>query len=271
MEKNLQNILLIAFIAVLVIEGGFIIYQQIEINKLKGGNLPNLPSSGASATKTPSYKVAATEKTISENIKDISGKITAVSGKTLTIEADIVDFSKLADLPDEDLAKPIDAFPKTKKSYQVLLSDKTETSGKGIDMILAGDAIKVFANELVYKTSNLTAAKIVLSEAAKASGVEIKIVGGKIKEINDKFLVIESKIVDYSKVTDIKSLDPKSIPFIDKTYKVLINDKTEFSDKKLKELKVGDGGVFSSATPLADVTEFTAIKIVSPVPAPPKK
>lgn len=277
MEKNLQNILLIVFIVLLLAGGVFIFFQQRDINKLKnqgfGVNAFNLQDSGAaSEAKIPSYRVAATEKTISESVKDISGKITAVSGKTLTIEADIVDFSKLADLPEVDLAKPIDTLPQTKKSFQVSTDDKTQFAGKAMEMISVGDTVKIFANELVYETNNLTAAKIVSSEAAKASGIEIKTVGGKIKEIGDKFLVIESKIVDYSKVADIKSLDLKSIPFIiDKTYKVFINDKTEFSDKKLKELKPGDGGIFSSATPLANVTEFTAIKIVSPVPAPPKR
>lgn len=275
MENKSLKIIIGLLLVALAAGGVVVFYQWRTINLFKnqiisGGQSSLQSSSGTTEPGAPAYAAEAVKKTILESVKDVSGKVMAVSGKTLTIEADIIDFSKLPGLSEEELVKPIDSFPKAKKTYQILTDDKTKFAGKSLNMLSAGDEVKVLTNELVYQAGDLTAATIVSSGLSKDSLNVTETIGGAVKEIGDKSLTIEVSFIDYSKVSDVKNVDPRSAPKIQKTYKVLVDDKTEFPDKKLKDIKTGDLVQVSADNNIFDASEFTAVKIVFPVPTAPK-
>ena len=275
MENKSSKIVIGFLLAVLIAGGIVILYQWRTIklfkNQIISGGQSNLqPPSETAKVSAPAYMVEAVRQTLSDNAKDVSGRVTAVSGKVLTVEAEIVDFGKLKDLSEDELSKPAETLPKTKKSFQVTIDDKTEFAGKKPEEISAGDSIKVFANELVYKTGNLTAAKVICPLGGEANKPEqdprksVKFVAGRVRQITGNVLSIETVTPDFSKVKaeDIKNMDPKSVPVIKKTYQVSVNGQTEFPDKKLEDIKTGDIVQAFSDNLVSDVSEFTATKIV---------
>ena len=124
--------------------------------------------------------------------------------------------------------------------------------------------VSVTSNELIYQSDSLTASEIIIPAASKAPLGDFlnaeKKINGQVKEINDKYLIIEVHWIDYSKVIDPNSIDFNAAPTIIKEYKVLISGNSVFPNNK-NDLKVGDNIVVFSNKPTFSVTEFTAIKI----------
>jgi hypothetical protein len=273
MPKNFTSILLAILAFVLIIEGIFIVFQQRAINDLKKRVIGESSSDlGVSADSAKSIARAVSaeslQKSISENIKDISGKVVGVSGKTITVEASIVDFSKLSNLGEGELNKSISALPQTTKQFKVKITEKTEISVKDISKVSAGVRIIVFAKELVYQTSELTAIKIDFPADIAGVLAEPNAVNGKVKEKTNTSLDIEVVVSDFLKGVDPQKIDPKKIETSKKTYKVLVNNATEFPNKKLSDIKIGDTVRAYSNKAVGNDSEFTADKIVFLVSGP---
>ena len=174
---------------------------------------------------------------------------------------------------DEDFDKTINTLPKTKKIYKVSVADNPEFISKNLKNIAVGDTISIMANELVYKTNDLTAVKVISPFSSDGQGTslpatgvkpqDIKSISGKVTQVADNSLTVEAIFLDPEKVKTQKAIDPKNPPTIKKSYKVTVNGNTDFSSKKLTDIKTGDIVSVFSDTPIFDTTDFVAVKVVA--------
>lgn len=275
-EKSKTKYVLIAVIVlVLLIVAGFV-YQQKTIMNLKqeitGKNAAGL-NGGQGAAKNSPFTVQAVQKNLEDNTKEIRGTIISKTGNSLSVEAEIVDFSKLSGLTEDQLHQSASSFPKTKKKYEVSVSDKTQITSLKLGDLSAGMIVLVESEDLVYKSDNLSASKITVigkgdglpaGASLEEQSKQMKSIVGKIKEINDKYLVMGVTFTDYSKVNNSDKIDTITTPKIYKDYKVFFDGKTQFADKKMNELKVGDSICAYSPDSVYLIIEFTATKIEEP-------
>jgi hypothetical protein len=91
-----------------------------------------------------------------------------------------------------------------------------------------------------------------------------KSITGEIKEIADNYLMVEAEIIDLSKLADVDfSKSNVQLPRINKTFKVMIDEKTELPVKKLSDLKMfGRKAIIETNELIYKVDEFTATKIL---------
>lgn len=269
--ENKTKYILIALIVFVILLAAAFAYQQKTIVNLKkeisGGSQGDLGGSKTAAINNP-YTVKAVQDTIINNTKEIEGIVTAKTDNSLTVEAEIVDTSKLTGVPEEKLISNGDTFPKIKKSYQVVVNDQTQYPSMKFQDMATGIKVLVDTNDFIYRADSVVASKITLLSVANSSIKtsnamlkEIKAIVGQIKEVGNGYLIVEVYHADYSKVQDIKNTPYSDIPNVTKNYKIFVNEQTQFTSKKLNELKVGDSVQIFSGDPVYNVSEFTAVKI----------
>ncbi len=264
----------IAVIVLVVAVLGWLIYQQMTINSLRKvlmptagnpatGQMPSAPSSVSLSAKAEDVKQA-----LMENEKSIHGVVKSVSGNNLAVEADIVDFSKFGGMNDEDLQKPVDSLPTRKKTYSVLTSDKTEFLSKKLGDIKQGDSIQVDANEAIYATKNITAAKI-----ADPAGFTEKESSANQKFISGKAVKFESNILTVTAITkDGKESGTYAVNIVAGT-KFMKQDFTNPPQNtaiKIEDIKPGDTVTALTASPIGDRKAFEATQVILMI-LPPKK
>jgi len=264
MENKTKYILTITGIIIISLIV-FDVYQQRTITSLRKDVVPR---TDVSVKMSSAY--LAVKKNLEDNTKVIKGVVISKKGNLFTIQAEVVDFLKLSALTEDELHQKITDFPTTKKSYKVLVNDKTQFESLSLENLLEGMTVVVDTENLVYKSDQLNASKIVAVKPEDFSSSKdfidkIKDISGEIKEINSNYLLVGVTWMDYTKIKDPFSGDPKAFPKISKNYKVLVGDKTQFMDNKLKEFKVGDFVRAFSSAPVYSVNEFTATKIEGPV------
>ena len=278
LEENRTKYILFAIIFFLVLIGAVVVFQQITINNLKkdlsGKNEAALNSQKSTAINNPST-VQAVKKNLEDNIKEIKGVITSKNGNLLTIEAEVVDFSKLSGLTEDQLHQSADSFPKTRKNYEVSFSDKTQPPSLKPESLSVGTTIMIESDELIYKSNHINASKItVVADQAEVPPLgtsledqvrQTKFIGGIIKEVGDKYFVVGTTQIDLSQTKDSKDIEAGTAPIVAKYYKVLFDDKTQFTDKGPNELKVEDFVRAFSSNSVYSVSEFTATKIMGPL------
>lgn len=269
MENKIKYILT-AIIVLIVGLIAFSVYQQRAITNLKqeivSGNSLNNNVSGSDLSLYQAVK-----KNLEDSAKEIKGVIASKSGNLLTIQAEIVDFSKLSGLTKEALGENISTFPMTKKNYEVSVSDKTQFESLKLGDLSVGMTVVVDSDNLVYKSDQLNALKVVATKPDNLSSSQdfidqIKTVSGEIKEVNTKYFTVGVVLTDYSKIKDPFSGDPNTYPKIPKDYKIIFADKTVFSKGGKSDLKVGDNITAYSDKPIFFVSEFIATKIDGPLP-----
>jgi hypothetical protein len=270
MENKTKYILTAVIIFVVLLAAAFA-YQQKTIMNLKdkigGGGQGDLGGSQNAALNSP-FTVKAVQDTITNNTKQITGIVTAKTDNSLTVEAELVDTSKLAGVREEVLTGNEASLPKVKKSYQVLVNDQTQYPSMKFKDMATGIKVLVDTNDLIYRADSIVASKITLlsvaNSAVKTSDTflkEIKDIIGPIKEIGGNYLIVEVSHADYSKIKDIKNIAYNDIPNTVTNYRVSVDEKTQFIGKKLGELKMGDNVQAFSDGPVYNVSEFTAAKI----------
>lgn len=273
MQEKSQNILLVIIVVLLIVLGVSIFFQQRAISELRGAVMPSAaPGQNASlpvGSKLSDQQVAETTSLLVDNTREITGKITELADNSMKIEAEIVDLAKISEAP------AVDQLPKVAKTYRVSVNDKTEFPNFKIKDFRAGQTARVFSDELVYKTDNLTAAKIIpFAEPAQNSataGNQPKIVSGRVEKIEANALTM-------------KSLESAADQ---KEYTVNVSDKTKFlkinvtpagsSNKnfkqeqveiKLADIKQGDAVNVLPTQNAGDNTKFEAAS-VTVIPLPP--
>lgn len=274
MENKTKYIMIAAVVVVILFAAGMA-YQQKTIMGLKsdlagisGGN----SGSGQKALNSPST-VKAVQGTLTSNTKEITGKITAKTDNSLTVEAEVADLSKLSGVPEEKLVGDTNALPKTKKVFKVSVNDQTQHPSMKFQDLSVGDNVIVRTNELVYQADSLTAFEILVVGRENIPFAEIvkelKYIVGQVKEASDKYVVVETQQIDVSKVSDPKNADLQTAAKITKSYKVFIDSKTSFVGSP-DAIKVGDVIKAYSDNPVSSVTEFTAVKVENPFQPPVK-
>lgn len=268
--ENRTKFILITLVIFLVLI--FVAYQQKMISDLKKEisavgekDSKNFESAAANSP----FTVSAVQRALIENTKDIQGTLSAVNDETITVEAQIVDLSKLAGIEEAKLTGNVNSFPKIKKNYTVSVDDKTQYPSMGLRSMKIGIQVLIKTNDLVYQNDNLTASEIFVLSKGDASlkyQPEIKYIAGEIKEINNGYLTIEVNQIDRSKVADLANLDLQTAPKTTKSYKVIIDDKTQFVDNGLSELKIDDLIEAYSSDAVGRTSEFKATKIKGPIP-----
>jgi hypothetical protein len=170
-----KNILLVsaAIIFILVLAGGAMIYsQQKSIDKLNAqmmaGKTPQSSLAGAVSKNTAS--------TVAEGLKSVEGmraeaedkgnfivgKITAISGGNLTVEADnLIDFDKMKEAASAQNADFAINPPTVKKTFSVSTNGGTEFMRSKLADLHVGDGIWVNTKEKVYQTDKITALQLV--------------------------------------------------------------------------------------------------------------
>ncbi|MFA6285572.1 MAG: hypothetical protein WC643_03545 [Parcubacteria group bacterium] len=284
-EKSKAKYILIAVIVlVLLIIAGFVYQQKMIVNlknEVGGIDRPTMRNQTGIASAST---ISAVQNSIADSTKELEGTVTAKNDNLLTIEAVIVDFSKLSGLHDSAL-KQTDSLPNSKKTFSVKIDANTIFSELKMDDINVGDQVIVFTNNPIYKTDDLTASKVLVTSSSFAKNPsdlnladyikQDKAIAGPIKTAGDNYFVIESNWIDYSKIDysqakNIGKMDPASVSKITTQYKVFVDDKTVFTNKKFSELKVGDMVAATSDKPTFSVVEFTATKIEGPLQPPSK-
>jgi|GEM_PF-1655085 len=150
MEKNYQNIFNVVVVILIVALAAILFSQQKTINQLKKAN-------GAAATGKVNASQIDRDKKISETtVNSIQGKITGISGNTLTVEAVMPNWEKMKE--PRDASTPA---PTYKKTYTVTVDDKTKFFANNLDSLKVGDSIEVSSKELVYQTDKLTAVFVI--------------------------------------------------------------------------------------------------------------
>ena len=123
----------------------------------------------ATSTLASPFTVKAVERMIIENTKEIKGKLLSKSADSFTIEADVVDFPKLASLKETELSQSDDAFPKYHKNYLIAFNDNTQFLSAKLEHIEIGKTLKIFTNEFIYKADKITASKVIILAEPKTS------------------------------------------------------------------------------------------------------
>jgi len=274
MENKTKYIVIAAVVVVLFAAG--MAYQQktiMNLNKKISGISDGSLGTGQGAALNNPATVKAVQDTLMKDVKEITGKITAKNGNSLTVDAEVVDFFKLSNTKEENLIGDKVSLPKIKKTYKVSVSDQTQYPSRSFQSLSVGDQVVVKTNDLVYQVDSLTASEILVLGKGDISFAdqmkEIKYIAGQVKEANDKYLVVEVNQMDTFNVSDPKGADLQTAAKITKSYKVLVDSKTSFAGS-LNTLKVGDIIKAYSDKPVSSVVEFTATKIEGPIQLPTK-
>jgi len=99
----------------------------------------------------------------------------------------------------------------------------------------------------------------------KDSILQTKEIAGQIKELNAKYLIVSVMWTDFNDVDGLSKVDPLTVKKIAKEYKVLFDSKTQFTDKKLSDLKVRQTIRAYASVPVYSLSEFMANRIDGPI------
>jgi len=272
MEKRNKIILILAAIVFLAAISSMFYIQQRTINALKETIMPSGASNqnqapGAASTKVlTDDQIRETTAQLTDNTREIDGKITGLSENSMNVETQVVDISKISE------AAAIDQLPKIKKTFKVSVNDQTELPNLKMKDFQVGQTVKVFSNELIYKTDNLTAAKIIPYTAQAATDSQkLKPVAGKVENINADSVVIKSIGADQKEYTvkvnaNTKLFQAKVTPVNqDKN-----NLKTEQIAIKLSDIKQNDTVAVMPVKDIGNSSEFEATSITV-IPLAPSK
>lgn len=276
-EENRTKYILGVVILFLILVIIVVAFQQKTMMNLKKEisekNTASLNSGKSTAINSPST-VQAVQESVKGSMKEIKGVIKSRTGDELSVEAEIVDFSKLSGLTEDELSQNAASFPKTKKNYTVTLDDKTQFGSLKPEALTAGKTVMVESNDPIYTSNRINASKISIvadPNEAPPPGTSIedqirqtKFVGGIIKEIGDKYFIVGTTQIDLAQVKDSKDIEAKTAPAVAKYYKVFFDEKTQFVDKGPSELAVDQFVRAFSSSPVYSVKEFTATKILGP-------
>jgi hypothetical protein len=206
-----RNILVVLLVVFVVIAAVAIFFQQRTIKRL-GAEVrqAGITAPGTGATHISQDTAGSIKDELANLSDEILGKVISVSGKTIKIEAEIIDPDKVAQ------ASSVATLPLIKRTYTVGIDDKTEFVGKQLADIVPGLFIFVQANELVYDTTQLTAARIIDPAAAESGQVITSNppIDGQIEKIEGSTLTVKVA------ATPANSEE--------KTFSVRITDKTRF-------------------------------------------
>lgn len=174
MENNKQNIFIAVIVVILIIGGIMFYWQQKSINQLKALGAYKMSSPQSQETTGKTFKgvnqeqiSASTADAVKneinsqqQNTKFITGKVLQISGDTLKVEADVLDWNRMKEIaasPELSRQYQNKMAPTIKKTYSVSVNSETNFLSNKFSDIKAGDTILVNAKELVYQTDNLTA------------------------------------------------------------------------------------------------------------------
>jgi len=272
MEKRNKIILAIVAILFLAAISSMFYIQQRTINVLKEEIMPSgIPDQnqapGVAPTKAlTDEQIKEATAQLTENTKEIDGKITGLTENSMNVEAQIVDISKISEAP------AIDQLPKIKKTFKVAVNDQTELPNFKMKDFQVGQTAKVFSNELVYKTDSLTAAKIIpYTEQVAADSQKPKPVSGRVESINSNVLVIKSLDADQKEYTVRTNAGTKffkvKVTSVDPDKK---NFKTEQLEIKLSDILQNDAIEAVPAKDFGSSSEFEAASVTVLPLAPPK-
>lgn len=277
-ENKKPKIVTVALIALAVIVVAFLfVYQQKRISDL-GSQISSLSKKNSSGTQNASSKnpflLEAVRKDISSNTKDLTGILMAKNQDSITIQADIVDLSGLANIPADNLQQSKDSWPKAKKQFIVKYNSKTEMPTI-LQYITIGSTVHVLTDESIYSGAELTATKIYVTKDLGSDGItrenffqKISKINGKITEIGGNYGIVSVAWLDLSKIKEGEKIDPETAPKINKSYKVVVDKNTVFAEKGWDSFKAGDFVIAYSASPVFSVLEFTATRIEGPIQPP---
>lgn len=207
-------------------------------------------------------QIAETTSQLVDNTREITGKITDLTDNSLKVEAKVVDIAKISE------ASAVDQLPKTTKTYNVSVNGQTEFPNFKMKDFRVGQTARVFSNDLIYKTDNLTAVKIIpFAETAQnpaAAGIQQKLISGRVEKIESSTLTIKSfgagadqkeytvSVSDKTKLLKIK-LTPT-----DSSQKSFKQEQVEI---KLADIRAGDAVNVFPTQDMGDKTEFEAVSV----------
>jgi len=268
----------IVLVAVLVI--AVFVYQQKKLGDLSGkvNNMDSAEIKNQQNDAADSHFFAeAIQKNIADNTNELQGTLVSKIQGSITVEASVVDLSKLSGLPDDALQNQ-DSLPKKNQQFVVKVNDNTEMPIK-LNGIKIGSNVDVFTGNSIYGGGELIASKVWVLPSSSANTSSASdadflnnalYIGGVIKEMGSNYYVVEVQWVNAPKPGDSQNIDPATAPKTFKTYKVLIDDKTVFVNNNKNALKVGDDIDAYAGKPTFTLSEFTATKIEGPFLAPGK-
>lgn len=258
-KKTIFAIVSVVLIAAFV----FVAWTLVGYRLKKKSGLPTKNANSASGpdpakyrnfeTRIPNYLAEAVKNDLTNNTREIVGKVLEMKGNTLTVEAEIVDLERL---PAAKSDNPED-FPKTKKKYTVNVTDRTEFKSAKMENIQVGQQVQVMSDDLIYKTVTLSAVWINFPYSANGS-MGIRYVSGKIKEIVANGLLISAVTKDGKDagVYKIKVLAETKVIKKDFTGPKPVDTPITY-----KDLKVGDTILVLSANVIADKNAVEAAEI----------
>ena len=139
-------------------------------------------------------------------------------------------------------------FQQNQTTMKELKKSQKEDGRDGMDQIQITQQIgtlepKIFENNIKAKEVDI-----------KNSTKEIV---GEIKQVSNSFFIISAKIIDFSAL----NTNSKELIMLKKDYKVMVSEKTYYTNKKNSDFKVMDRIQAFSSDPVYDVNEFIAIEI----------
>lgn len=163
MQDNIAKIF-IGILTMIVILGGFLLYQQQQSITDLRRRIPQASNAvGEEGSSAPLQSVGAnfnqaeeTRKQLREKTKDIFGEVREISLGSLTVEAQIVDFSKLDAV---DYSQPT-ALPTISKKFRVKVTSNTVYAYGEFSGLKVGSEVQILSKEPIYDTSEITATKI---------------------------------------------------------------------------------------------------------------
>lgn len=90
-----------------------------------------------------------------------------------------------------------------------------------------------------------------------------KSVAGTVQGTEGNSLILEAEVVDLPIISHAESSNYKDIPKTKKIFRVAVNDKTEYKDKKVAEIKAGDFIAVVSGDLVYKTDQLTALTIIS--------
>lgn len=157
MNSNIQKILFAVIFIILIFVLAVVYKQQLAINKLQNSTLA---STAGAQVKPPS--LAETLKRNAINQKTISGTMKEIAADFLTVDAEIVDVSKIQEGVDY-VKTPLLMIQKT---FKVSIAPETKFPQKQKSDIMVGDKLVIYTDKPPYGNDALKA--MVISPASQS-------------------------------------------------------------------------------------------------------
>lgn len=265
-RKKYKKITVIVLVAVLL---GWIVYQQITLNAIRKIVMPTGNATNPNSVSVPGQAlsddvVAQRKNELIADTRDLTGTVTAVSGNTIKVEAEVVDLEKIKDATVDD----VKTFAKTKKIFSVATNDKTEFLSKKLADIKGGDSIKVYADDALYTLDSITATRIVSPVVSDkdAATQGPKFVSGKAAKIENNAITLTAMSKDGKEAGTFTVKVGAGTKILKREF----TNPPKDTGISLGDIKQGDGVTALAANPIGDRKEFDAMQVILTI-APPKK